>query len=41
MAIDTAHHRLYLASGKFGPVPAGGRRGTVLPGSFAVLVIEQ
>ena len=41
MGLDPTNHRLYLASGKFGPVPQGGRRGPVLPGSFAVLVIEQ
>jgi DNA-binding beta-propeller fold protein YncE len=41
MGLDTSNHRLYLASGKFGPTPPGGRRGPVLPGSFAVLVIER
>jgi len=41
MGLDPTNHRLYLASGKFGPVPASGRRGPVLAGSFAVLVIEQ
>jgi DNA-binding beta-propeller fold protein YncE len=41
MGLDPTNHRLYLASGKFGPVPPGGRRGPVLAGSFAVLVIEK
>jgi DNA-binding beta-propeller fold protein YncE len=41
MGLDPTNHRLYLASAKFGPVPAGGRRGPVLPDSFAVLVIER
>jgi len=41
MGLDPNTHRLYLASAKFGPVPAGGRRGPVIAGSFAVLVIEQ
>ena len=41
MGLDTTNHRLYLASAKFGPVPAGGRRGPVIAGSFAVLVIEK
>jgi DNA-binding beta-propeller fold protein YncE len=41
MGLDPTNHRLYLASGKFGPAPQPGRRGPVLPGSFAVLVIEQ
>ncbi len=33
--------RIFLASAKFGPVPPGGRRGPVLAGSFALLVIER
>ena len=42
MGLDPANHRLFVASAKFGPAPAGGRgRGPVLPGSFAVLVIER
>jgi DNA-binding beta-propeller fold protein YncE len=41
MGLDPTSHRLFLASAKFGPVPAGGRRGPVLPGSFALLVIER
>ena len=41
MGFDPANRRLYVASAKFGPVPAGGRRGPVIAGSFAVLVIEQ
>jgi DNA-binding beta-propeller fold protein YncE len=41
MGLDPSNHRLYVASGTFGPAPPGGRRGPVLPGSFAVLVIEQ
>jgi DNA-binding beta-propeller fold protein YncE len=40
MGLDPTNHRIFLASAKFGPVPAGGRRGPVLPGSFAILVIE-
>ncbi len=41
MGLDPTNHRLYVASAKFGPVPAGGRRGPVIAGSFAILVIEQ
>lgn len=42
MGLDTVNHRIFLASGKFGPAPAGGRgRGPVLPGSFTLLVIEK
>ncbi len=41
MGLDPTNHRLFVASAKFGPVPAGGRRGPVLPGSFALMVIEH
>ena len=41
MGLDPTNHRLYLASGKFGPAPAGGRRAPLIAGSFAILVIEQ
>ena len=42
MGLDPTNHRVYVASAKFGPAPAGGRgRGPLVPGSFAVLVIER
>jgi len=42
MGLDPANHRIFVASAKFGPLPAGGRgRGPLLPGSFALLVIER
>jgi outer membrane protein assembly factor BamB len=41
MGLDPVSHRLYLAAGKFGPPPAGGRRGPVLEGSFSLLVVER
>jgi DNA-binding beta-propeller fold protein YncE len=42
MGLDPTNHRLFVASAKFGPPPAGGRgRGPVLPGSFALMVIER
>jgi DNA-binding beta-propeller fold protein YncE len=41
MGLDPTNHRLFIASGKFGPAPEGSRRRPVLPGSFAVLVIED
>ena len=41
MGLDPTNHRLYVASGKFGPTPPGSRRGQVMAGTFAVLVIEQ
>jgi len=41
MGLDPVNHRIFVASGKFGPAPAGGRgRGPVLPGSFSLMVIE-
>jgi DNA-binding beta-propeller fold protein YncE len=41
MGVDPTNHRVFVVSAKFGPAPAGGRRGPVLPGSFAVMVIER
>jgi len=42
MGLDPTNHRVFLASAKFGPAPAGGRgRGPVLPDSFALLVVEK
>src|SRR5215471_15820896 len=41
MGLDPTNHRILVVSAKFGPAPAGGRRGPVLPGSFALLVIER
>jgi DNA-binding beta-propeller fold protein YncE len=46
MGIDPATHRIYLATAKFGPVPADStasnprRRPPMLPGSFSILVVE-
>ena len=41
MGLDPTNHRVYVVSAKFGPAPAGGRRGPVLPGSFTLMVIER
>jgi DNA-binding beta-propeller fold protein YncE len=41
MGLDPTNHRVYLVSAKFGPVPPGGRRGPVLPDTFALMVIER
>lgn len=41
MGLDPENHRLYIPSGKFGPVPPGAKRGPVTADSFALLVIEQ
>ena len=42
LGLDPRSHRLFVASAKFGPAPAGGRgRGPVLPDSFSLMVIER
>ncbi|HEX4164292.1 MAG TPA: YncE family protein [Bryobacteraceae bacterium] len=41
MGLDPTNHRVYLASAKFGPMPPRARRGPIIAGTFAVLVIEQ
>ena len=42
MGFDSTNHRVFIVSAKFGPAPAGGRgRGPVLPGPFALMVIER
>jgi DNA-binding beta-propeller fold protein YncE len=42
MGLDPTNHRIFVASAKFGPPPANGRgRAPVLPGTFALLVIER
>lgn len=41
MTVDPISSRLFVAAAKFGPVPAGKKRGPVLPGSFSVLTIES
>ncbi len=41
MGLDPTNHRLFVVSAKFGPAPAGGRRGPVLPGTFSLMVIER
>lgn len=41
MGVDPFMHRLFVASGKFGPRPRGRGRPPILPGSFALLVIER
>jgi DNA-binding beta-propeller fold protein YncE len=45
MGLDPTNHRVFVVSAKFGPPPAGappGRgRGTVLPGTFTLMVIER
>jgi DNA-binding beta-propeller fold protein YncE len=42
IGLDPTNHRLFIVSAKFGPAPAGGRgRGPMVPGSFALMVIER
>ena len=41
MGLDPMNHRVFVVSAKFGPPPAGSRRGPVLPGTFALMVIER
>jgi len=42
MGLDPTNHRVFVVSGQFGPAPAGGRgKGSVLPGTFALMVIER
>ncbi len=41
MGLDTANHRLFVVSATFGPPPPGRTRGTVLPGTFTLHVIER
>jgi DNA-binding beta-propeller fold protein YncE len=41
MGLDPTNHRIYVASAKFGEAPGGRGRAPVLPGTFAVLVIER
>jgi len=41
LGLDPVTHRLYVASAKFGPAPAGGKgKKPVLPGTFTLLRIE-
>jgi DNA-binding beta-propeller fold protein YncE len=42
MGLDAANHRIFLVSAMFGPPPSSGRgRGPVLPGTFALMVVER
>ena len=41
MGLDPSSHRVFIVSAKFGPVPEGGRRGPVQPGTFTLMTIER
>jgi hypothetical protein len=40
MGFDSIAHHILIVSAKFGPVPPGGRRGPVLPGTFMLMTLE-
>ena len=41
MGLDPTNHRVFVVAAKFGEAPAGGRRRSVLPETFSLLVIER
>ena len=41
MGLDPTNHRVFIVSAKFGPAESGRGRPPVLPGSFALMVIER
>ena len=41
MGLDPTTHKIFVVTAKFGPPPPGGRRGTVLPDSFGLFVIQR
>jgi DNA-binding beta-propeller fold protein YncE len=41
MGLDPSSHRVFIVTAKFGPVPTGGRREPVLPGTFTLMTIER
>ena len=41
MALDAKTHNIFLSSAELGPPPAGERRPSVKPGSFAILVLSR
>jgi DNA-binding beta-propeller fold protein YncE len=41
MGFDPTNQRVFIVAAKFGPIPAGARRGPVLPGTFSLMVIER
>ena len=41
MGLDPTNQRVFIVSAKFGPAPAGARRGPAMPGSFTLMVIER
>ena len=41
MGLDPTNHRIFVASAKFGQPPAGAGKPPVLPGTFALMIIER
>jgi len=41
MTVDTKTDRIFSITGEFGPVPAGARRGPMLPDTFSILVVGK
>ncbi len=41
MGLDPKNHRVFVVSAKFDPPPTGRGRGPLVPGSFALMVIER
>jgi DNA-binding beta-propeller fold protein YncE len=41
MTIDTKTNQVYSITGEFGPVPAGARRGPMLPDTFSIVVVGK
>jgi len=40
MGLDPTNHQVFIVSAKFGPVPAGARRGPVIPGTFTLMTLS-
>ena len=41
LTLDGKTGKILLNAAEFGPAPAGGRRGPVVPGSFSILVVGK
>lgn len=41
MEIDLASHRVFTVTAEFGPVPAGQRRPSLVPGTFSLLELDR
>jgi hypothetical protein len=41
MGLDPTTHKIFVVTAKFSPPAPGARRGTVLPDSFGLFVIQR